>query len=51
MKLGKKPEYYVVFGVLFLLTLVVVIAGFNGLFGPFGEPLRLTRVTCCGVLC
>lgn len=35
----KKPKYYVVFGVMFLLILFVVVGGFNHLFGRFGEPL------------
>lgn len=38
-----KPRYYIVFGLLFLLTLGVAVAGFNGLFGVFGEPLRFQR--------
>lgn len=43
LKLGKRPKYYLVFGVLFLMILAVEVAGFNGLFGKFGEPLELTR--------
>lgn len=35
----KRPKYYLVFGVMFVLLMVVVIGGFNGLFGVFGEPL------------
>lgn len=43
LQLGKKPKYYIVFGVLFLLILIVEIAGFNRWFGNFGEPLALPR--------
>src|SRR3954471_16296681 len=32
LKLHKKPRYYLVFGVLFVLLLAVVIGGFNGFF-------------------
>src|SRR4051812_40548839 len=39
IKLRKKPRYYIVFGVLFATLLFVVISGFNGFFGKFGEPL------------
>lgn len=37
IKLHKRPKYFIVFGVLLLLTLLIVIGGFNGLFGPFGQ--------------
>jgi uncharacterized membrane protein YoaK (UPF0700 family) len=40
LKLNKNPHYYVVFGVLFFLLLGVVVGGFNGVFGTFGEPLE-----------
>jgi uncharacterized membrane protein YoaK (UPF0700 family) len=36
LKLGKKPKYYIVFGVLFALILLVEIGGFNNFFGTFG---------------
>jgi uncharacterized membrane protein YoaK (UPF0700 family) len=36
LQLGKKPRYYIVFGVLFALLLIVVIAGWNKLWGNFG---------------
>lgn len=52
IKLQKKPRYYVVFGVLFALLLFVVISGFNGFFGRFGEPLTLSRdYTLLALLC
>ncbi len=52
LKLRKKPKYYIVFGVLFLLILSVVVGGFNGLFGPFGEPLEKSRdYTLLAILC
>ena len=43
LKLGKNPRYYVVFGVLFLLILVVEITGFNRAFGSFGGPVTGSR--------
>lgn len=43
LKLGKDPKYYIVFGVLFILILMVAIGGFNKIFGRFGEPLALPR--------
>lgn len=43
LKLNKKPKYYVIFGVMFVLTLLVFLAGITDLLGAFGEPLMLTR--------
>jgi uncharacterized membrane protein YoaK (UPF0700 family) len=43
LRLHKKPKYYIVFGVMFVLILVVVVGGFNGMFGIFGEPLNNRR--------
>ena len=43
LKLKKKPKYYIVFGVMFFLTTMVVILGFNGVFGSFGNPLTVAR--------
>jgi uncharacterized membrane protein YoaK (UPF0700 family) len=40
IKLQRKPRYYVVFGMIFFLQLVVAIGGFNHIFGQFGEPLE-----------
>ncbi|MBX3020947.1 MAG: DUF1275 domain-containing protein [Bdellovibrionales bacterium] len=52
IKLQKKPRYYIVFGVLFSLLLFVVVGGFNGLFGHFGEPLEQSRdYTLLALLC
>ena len=52
LKLGKDPKYHIVFGVLFLLILIVEIAGFNKMFGKFGEPLTLPRdYALLGMLC
>jgi len=39
LKTGKKPKYYIAFGVVFFLTVVVSIGGILGCFGKFGEPL------------
>lgn len=43
LKLHKKPRYYFTFGVIFLLTLIVLFGGLTGTFGKFGEPLALKR--------
>ncbi|CAN5710210.1 YoaK family protein [soil metagenome] len=43
LKLGKKPRYYFTFGIIFLLTVVVLLGGLTGKFGNFGEPLALRR--------
>jgi len=43
IKLHKKPKYYLVFGLMFLLLLMIVVGGFNGFFGRFGSPLDETR--------
>jgi uncharacterized membrane protein YoaK (UPF0700 family) len=43
LKLHKKPRYYISFGVIFFLTLVVGIGGVLGYFGTFGEPLESSR--------
>lgn len=52
LKLHKKPAYYLVFGVMFVLLLGVVIFGFNGFFGRFGEPLEQRHdYTLLAVLC
>lgn len=52
LRLHKKPKYYFVFGLLFLLLLSVVILGFNGAFGKFGEPLEnLGDYILLAVLC
>ncbi len=41
IKLHKKPKYFLTFGLMFLLTLLVLVAGLNGVFGAFGEPLDI----------
>ncbi|MFZ3229806.1 MAG: YoaK family protein [Pseudobdellovibrio sp.] len=43
LKLHKKPKYYLIFGVMFILILVVVSGGINNQFGIFGEPLNNDR--------
>lgn len=40
LKLHKKPKYYLSFGIIFLLVLVVFFLGIFGLFGVFGQPLN-----------
>lgn len=39
LRLHKKPKYYIIFGVMLVLISLVVVGGFNGFFGQFGEPL------------
>ena len=51
LKLHKRPKYYIVFGVLFLLLLSVVVGGFNGVFGDFGGPLILADYGLLALLC
>ncbi len=52
LKLHQQPRYYVVFGAIFIELLIVVIAGFNHLFGEFGEPMEKTRdYTLLALLC
>lgn len=43
LKLHKKPKYYIVFGLIFFLITVVLIAGMSGQFGIFGEPYEYFR--------
>lgn len=43
LQMGKKPRYYIVFGVLFALILIVEISGFNRVWGEFGQPLSGPR--------
>ncbi len=52
LKLRKKPKYHLVFGVLFLLTLAVVVLGFNNYLGKFGDPVEDSRdYTLIALLC
>ncbi len=43
LKLHKKPRYYFTFGVIFMLTVIVLFGGLTGQFGNFGEPLSTER--------
>lgn len=43
LKQNKKPKYYITFGFIFFLTLIVFFGGLSGMFGTFGEPLSFTR--------
>ena len=40
LRLHKKPKYYLAFGFIFFLLLVVLVGGLTGQFGVFGEPLN-----------
>lgn len=39
IKLHKKPRYYISFGLIFFLLLIVLFGGLEGKFGRFGEPI------------
>lgn len=41
LKRHKKPKYYIAFGLIFFLTIVVFCGGVLGFFGPFGESLEI----------
>lgn len=43
LKTHKKPKYYITFGLIFLLSLIVYFGGVTGYFGEFGEPLAYSR--------
>lgn len=43
LKLHQKPKYYLSFGIIFFLLLIIYFGGVSGYFGNFGEPLSLTR--------
>jgi len=52
LKRRKDPHYEVTFGLLFGLLLIVVICGFNGIFGNFGEHFgRLSNYVLLALLC
>lgn len=40
LKLHKRPKYYLSFGFIFILLLMIYIGGISGLFGIFGQPLN-----------
>ncbi len=40
LKLHKKPKYYISFGLIFLLLLIVLTGGLLNLYGPFGHPVN-----------
>lgn len=43
LKLHKKPKYYLSFGFIFLILLLVFICGVEGYFGAFGESTNTSR--------
>lgn len=52
IKLRKKPKYYIVFGLIFFLSLLVVIGGFNHVFGRFGYlPTGIDGYSLIALLC
>jgi uncharacterized membrane protein YoaK (UPF0700 family) len=52
LQMKKKPKYYIVFGALFTILLVVVIGGFNHAFGNFGDYHETTGdYTLLALLC
>lgn len=40
LKLHKKPKYYLSFGIIFLLVLIVFVGGVSGHLGVFGHPIN-----------
>lgn len=40
LKLHKRPKYYLSFGFIFILLLMIYIGGISGFFGIFGQPLN-----------
>ena len=40
LKLHKKPKYYISFGLIFFLLLIVFLGGVTGFYGTFGQPLN-----------
>ena len=52
LRLHKRPKYYISFGLIFLLSCVVLALGVSGYLGPFGKPLTQTRdLTLLILLC
>jgi uncharacterized membrane protein YoaK (UPF0700 family) len=43
LKLNKKPKYYITFGIIFVLILIVFISGVTNQFGKFGVPTDTQR--------
>lgn len=43
LRLDKKPKYYLAFGMIYFLLLVISAGGVGGYFGIFGEPLQNLR--------
>lgn len=52
LQTGEKPKYYIVFGFIFALILIVLVGGVSGEFGKFGEPLSVVSdYTLLALLC
>ncbi len=52
LKLGKRPKYYITFGIMFYLNAVVYIFGLLGYWGDFGQfPLSLQGYILLVILC
>lgn len=43
LKLRRSPRYYVAFGMIWILLLLILFLGESGHFGRFGEPLSMAR--------
>lgn len=41
LKINKKPKYYITFGIMFVLILIVLISGVTNHLGQFGEPSNI----------
>lgn len=51
IKLNKAPKYYITFGIMFILTLIVFIGGVAGLLGAFGHESDETSYLLLIMLC
>ena len=52
LKLGKRPKYYITFGLMFFLNLVIFLVGIMGGWGEFGQyPLELEAYILLIILC
>lgn len=52
LKLNKRPKYYITFGIIFILNLLVLVLGILGMWGDFGQyPLSLPGYILLIILC
>lgn len=51
LKLKKEPKYFITFGLMFILSLLVFIGGITGLFGEFGNESESSNYHLLLLLC